>query len=107
MIAKEGNLITATRKDSTGICFIGKRNFQEFLGTTHLILNEYICGLKVILYYVSLLSYPPYLGDYIDTKPGSIYHVANPQTKLGRHEGVRMYTIGQKIRLGGMKDTYV
>lgn len=31
-IAKENNLATATKKDSTGICFIGKRNFKNFLG---------------------------------------------------------------------------
>ncbi len=31
-LATEANLATATKKDSTGICFIGEKNFKAFLG---------------------------------------------------------------------------
>jgi tRNA-specific 2-thiouridylase len=30
-IAKKANLVTSTKKDSTGICFIGKRDFKPFV----------------------------------------------------------------------------
>lgn len=72
-IAKKLNLITANKKDSTGICFIGKRKFKNFL------------------------------RKYIPIKPGFIFSVYG--NKLGVHQGISFYTIGQRkgLNIGGIQ----
>lgn len=70
-IARECGLSTSEKKDSTGICFIGERNFRKFL-------SEYI---------------PMREGDIVDLKG----------RKVGKHDGVFFYTIGQRhgLKIGG------
>lgn len=58
----------AKKKDSTGICFIGERNFKKFL------------------------------MDYLPAQPGDI--VDESGVKLGRHDGLMYYTLGQRRGLG-------
>lgn len=74
-IAREQNLATAEKKDSTGICFIGERNFTKFL------------------------------TSYIEKKPGDILDYET-KTKVGTHEGLMFYTIGQRrgMGIGGHKN---
>lgn len=67
-IAKEYNLHTANKKDSTGICFIGERDFNEFL------------------------------SKFLPAKPGEIRSIDG--MKLGTHNGLMYYTIGQRKGLG-------
>lgn len=73
-IAQKYDLKTASKKDSTGICFIGERNFNEFL-------SKYL---------------PAQKGDIVDIDG----------KKLGTHNGLMYYTIGQRkgIGLGNSKD---
>ncbi|MCK9536270.1 MAG: tRNA 2-thiouridine(34) synthase MnmA [Bacilli bacterium] len=70
-IAAEYNLDVATKKDSTGVCFIGERKFRKFL------------------------------QNYIPAQPGDIETLEGE--KVGVHEGIMYYTIGQRhgLRLGG------
>ena len=56
------------KKDSVGICFIGKRDLTRFL------------------------------SNYIPKKDGLI--ISDKGEKLGKHQGVMYYTIGQRIGLG-------
>jgi len=72
-IAAKAGLATALKKDSTGVCFIGERNFKQFL-----------------------------MG-FLPAQPGDI--VGLDGKKLGRHDGLMYYTIGQRRGLGiGGKD---
>lgn len=74
-IASELNLESVkTKKDSTGICFIGERNFKEFL------------------------------QNYIPAKQGDIIEI-NSGMKVGTHDGVMYYTLGQRkgLGIGGIK----
>lgn len=70
-IATRAQLATAQKKDSTGICFIGKRNFKQFL------------------------------SRYIENVPGEFRTASNK--KIGIHDGVHCYTIGQRrgLNIGG------
>ncbi|HLU23576.1 MAG TPA: tRNA 2-thiouridine(34) synthase MnmA [Bacillaceae bacterium] len=67
-IAKAAGLATATKKDSTGICFIGERNFKDFL------------------------------SSYLPAQPGEMQTLAGE--KVGTHDGLMYYTIGQRHGLG-------
>ncbi len=73
-IADKYGLSTADKKDSTGICFIGERNFRAFL------------------------------KNYIPCKKGDI--VDKDGNKVGEHDGVMYYTLGQRrgLNIGGTKD---
>ena len=67
-IAADYGLDVAAKKDSTGVCFIGERNFRKFL------------------------------QNYIPAQPGNIETLDGE--KVGMHEGIMYYTIGQRHGLG-------
>lgn len=76
-IARKARLLTAEKKDSQGICFLGKVDVEDFL-------KKYI---------------KPKKGDVLDESG----------KKIGEHQGVYFYTIGQRHGLGiaGKKPYYI
>ena len=102
-IAQEQKLATAKRKDSQGICFVGKVDLPVFLqqqlaakqGNIHEILpswpkyalREGECDMKVLS--------EPYSYTVRDGK------------KIGTHNGAHFYTIGQRkgLGIGGRKES--
>ena len=73
-IAKEQGFTNALKKDSTGVCFIGERNFKQFL-------MQYL---------------PAQRGDMVDEHG----------KKIGQHDGLMYYTLGQRrgLGIGGRND---
>ncbi|KAM8974156.1 mitochondrial tRNA-specific 2-thiouridylase 1 [Pelodytes ibericus] len=63
------------RKESMGICFIGERNFENFI-------LEYL---------------EPQPGNFVSVEDGKI---------MGRHKGWFLFTLGQRARLGGLRDAW-
>lgn len=83
-IAEEYGLITAKKKDSTGICFIGERNFREFL-------KNYL---------------PNQVGDIIDIDSKRILgqHIGLMYYTIGQRRGLdiggfdnRMFVVGKNL----------
>ena len=83
-IAHEANLITANKKDSTGICFIGERNFKQFL-------SNYL---------------PHQEGDIIDIDSNSIIgkHYGLMYYTIGQRKGLdiggndkRLFVVGKNL----------
>ena len=72
-LARAAALPVHAKKDSTGICFIGERDFRSFL------------------------------GQYIPVQTGEIRSVDGQ--RLGRHDGVFHYTLGQRegLEIGGVR----
>ena len=67
-IAAEAGLPVSAKKDSTGVCFIGERDFKAFL------------------------------QGFLPAQPGDM--VTPEGEKVGRHDGLMYYTLGQRRGLG-------
>lgn len=81
-IAKEHNLITATKKESMGICFVGKVGIKEFLSQ-----------------YVKTKPGPiiNQFGEQIGKHDGAIYYTIGQRHGLGVGGGMPVYVTGKDM----------
>lgn len=83
-IAEEANLITYNKKDSTGICFIGKRNFKDFI-------KEYIPMEKGIVKSIN--------GKVLGEHDGVFYYTIGQRKGLGiGGEGAAWFVVDKNIQ---------
>ncbi len=103
-IAKEQKLITAEKRDSQGLCFIGKVRLPDFL-------QQQLKPKEGIIIEVPVNS-PIYIQNH--TKPKNTlaqqskkyrYSIADGK-EIGKHQGAHFYTKGQRkgLAVGGTKE---
>lgn len=107
-IAKELDLVTADKKDSQGLCFIGKVSLPEFLkqqlqpkeGEIVEIFNDFSEFNKEMPQFSSNLEELEFLSSKIK------YQKTDGKV-IGKHQGAQYYTIGQSkgLGIGGHKES--
>ncbi|KAL3769885.1 hypothetical protein ACHAWU_007091 [Discostella pseudostelligera] len=86
-LARTANIPTATKRDSMGICFIGQRNFGNFISQY---LPEYMITTSSSVVSSASESSP---RVFVDIDTGKI---------LGHHRGMMHYTLGQGAKIPGV-----
>ena len=96
-IAQREQLVTAEKKDSQGLCFIGKVSLPDFLQQ------------QLKLKTGQIVKIPETLNTYesqsdedqtLVQKAKKYHYTASDGTLIGEHQGAHFYTIGQRKGLG-------
>ena len=106
IIAKKNNLVTADKKDSQGLCFIGKVKLPDFLQQSLKPKNGNV--VLIDKSYGGYKSYSNPKGIKITSK--KIKYNKSDGEIIGHHNGAHFYTIGQRkgLSIGGrVKPLYV
>jgi len=104
-IAQEAGLVTAEKKDSQGLCFIGKVKLPDFLqqqlkpkkGAVIEIRNDHPLFIK------KALNKDDSSLETLNTSSRKFEYSPNMGTEVGNHSGAHYFTIGQRkgINIGG------
>lgn len=95
-IAREQGLPTAEKKDSQGICFVGKIDLPVFLQQKLEAKQGSIVEVKPEFYD----RLPKIAADDLDAVVKPYYYYPNNGKKVGVHNGAHFYTIGQRRGIG-------
>ena len=102
-IAEEQHLATAKRKDSQGICFVGKVDLPVFL-------QQKLKAAKGNIHEIKP-EWPKFNREVADNDLAALsepwHYTVRDGKKIGEHKGAHFYTIGQRkgLGIGGHKES--
>jgi tRNA-specific 2-thiouridylase len=110
-IARSQGLVTAEKRDSQGLCFIGKVRLPEFLqqqlkpkkGDIYLVPENFRDLEKPIL--PEGMNWNLVNEDFLDAAVAPPLFQKDQSKKIGEHNGAHYYTVGQRkgLNVGGME----
>src|SRR5690554_878802 len=102
-IAKEQGLITADKKDSQGLCFVGKVSLPEFLQQKLKVQPGKVIEVPEDLTVLTQYHKIPADFDHIQELVAPIHFKPTDGIEVAEHQGAHFYTIGQRkgLHIGG------
>ena len=102
-IASEIGLVTADKKDSQGLCFVGKISLPEFLQQKLESKKGNIIEIKEDRPYFDSYNKIPVDLDHVRELSQAYHYEPKEGIKVGEHAGAHFYTIGQRkgLHIGG------
>lgn len=102
-IAKELDLITADKKDSQGLCFVGKVSLPEFLQQQLKVKTGKVLEIPNDLKELKEFHKIPRDFDHIKELTTPIKFSPEQGIEVAQHQGAHFYTIGQRkgLKIGG------
>ncbi len=103
-IAEREKLATAKRKDSQGICFVGKVDLPVFLQQK---LSKKVGNIHEIKADWRKFTNPAIANDDLEALAKPFSFTVRDGKKIGTHNGAHFYTIGQRkgLGIGGRKES--
>jgi tRNA-specific 2-thiouridylase len=102
-IAKEMGLVTAEKKDSQGLCFVGKISLPQFLQQKLAVKQGAVIELpNDLALYTTYNSITPTLEN-VQQLACEFHYTADMGKKVAEHQGAHYYTVGQRkgLHIGG------